>query len=66
MGPYTANRLAGEALRVAERLQPVTLDTLAHAGFVKFGWVFKGECPGQTALSEAHDQGAFVYAHKDG
>lgn len=65
-GPYAAERAAGDFLRRSERLQPVTLETLAHAGFHRFGWVFKDERPGEAALSEAHEQGAFVYAHKDG
>ena len=66
VGPYQAERRAGDALRNSGRLKDITVDSLRKSGFHQFGWVYKGEAPGGYALGPDHEQGAFVYAHKDG
>ena len=50
-------------MRLAGRLQKVTIGSLKAAGFEEFGWVFKSETPGGHALGPEHTQGAFVYRH---
>ena len=67
VGPFAANREAGEALRAEGRLQAVGIPSLIAAGFIQFGFVSHGELlGGQHTLAGAgksHD--AFVYAHSD-
>ena len=63
VGPYDCAASAGESMRLAGRLQKVTIGSLKAAGFEEFGWVFKSETPGGHALGPEHTQGAFVYRH---
>jgi hypothetical protein len=66
VGPFDATHAAGTAVKDAGRLQPVTIDALKGAGFEHFAWVYKAEKPGGHSLGPDHEQGAFVYEHRDG
>ena len=69
-GPFTPQREAVDHLRLANRLQNITLRPLLEQGFQRFGWVNPGEAPGGVRLRASHEShletGCFIYERGDG